>query len=130
MSARLPSNRPAIAAILRYARGVRRVAVITGASSGIGAEIARALARKGYHCVLLARREDRLRGVAAEVGGEYEVCDVSDQDAVHGAAARILERHSRIALLVNNAGIPARSSFLDGDPEPAMRTNYFGSIWC
>ena len=107
-----------------------RCAVITGASSGIGAEIARALARKEYHCVLLARREDRLREVAAEIDGEYELCDVSDQAAVNEAASRILERHPQIAVLVNNAGIPARSSFLEGDPASAMRTNYFGSIWC
>jgi NAD(P)-dependent dehydrogenase (short-subunit alcohol dehydrogenase family) len=109
---------------------VQRVAVVTGASSGIGAAIARGLARSGHLCVLIARREERLRALADELGGEYELCDVSDRDAVEQAAGRILERHPRIAVLVNNAGVPARASFLDGDPETALRTNYLGSVWC
>ena len=107
-----------------------RLAVVTGASSGIGAEIARLLSHRGWQCVLLARREDRLQALAAEIGGEYEVCDVADHDAVDFAASRILERHPRIRLLVCSAGIPARSSFLEGDPETVMRTNYLGGIWC
>ena len=107
-----------------------RIAVITGASSGIGAEISRLLARRGWLCVLLARREDRLRALAEEIGGEYELCDVADREAVESTAARILERHSSIHLLVNNAGIPARTTFLEGDPETVMRTNYLGGIWC
>jgi short-subunit dehydrogenase len=108
---------------------VRRVAVVTGASSGIGAEIARALARRDWHCVLLARREERLKPLAEEVGGEYEVCDVTDRAAVEAAAAR----HPQVNLLVNNAGIPARASFLEGDPEQleaVIRTNYLAGIWC
>jgi len=109
---------------------VQRVAVVTGASSGIGAEIARHLARRGWHCLVLARREDRLRALAEEVGGEYELCDVTDKAAVERTAARILERHPRINLLVNNAGVAGRSTFLEGDPETVMQTNYFGSIWC
>src|SRR5207248_7401749 len=112
---------------------VPRVAVVTGASSGIGAELARALAAKGWHCVLLARREERLRPLAEEIGGEYELCDVADRAAVEATAARILERHPQIKLLVNNAGVGARTNFLDGDPEvleTVMQTNYFGGIWC
>jgi len=110
-----------------------RVAVVTGASSGFGAEIARGLARRGMRCVLLARRQERLRALAAEIGGEFEVCDVSDREAVEAVAARVLERHPAIHVLVNNAGIPARARFLDGDPaaiERVIRVNYLGSVWC
>ena len=110
-----------------------RVAIVTGASSGIGAEIARLLAGRGWQCVLLARREDRLRALADEIGCEYELCDVTDREAVEQVASRILARHPSIHLLVNNAGIPGRSNFLDGDPERfelVMPTNYFGSVWC
>lgn len=112
---------------------MQRVAVVTGASSGIGAEIARALARSGWHCVLLARREERLHPLAAEIAGEYELCDVADRASVEATASRVLGRHPKLGLLVNNAGVPGRTSFLDGDPgliENVMDTNYFGSVWC
>jgi NAD(P)-dependent dehydrogenase (short-subunit alcohol dehydrogenase family) len=108
---------------------MRRIAVVTGASSGIGAEIARALAAQEWQCVLLARREDRLRELADEVGGEYELCDVTDRDAL----AAVASRHPRVSLLVNNAGIPGRANFLDAEPEQierVMKTNYLGAIWC
>jgi NAD(P)-dependent dehydrogenase (short-subunit alcohol dehydrogenase family) len=110
-----------------------RVAVVTGASSGIGAEIARGLAARGMHCVLLARREERLRALAEEIAGEAEPCDVADREAVDTVAARTLERHPRIHVLVNNAGVPARTAFVDGDPElieTAIRVNYLGGVWC
>jgi uncharacterized protein len=111
----------------------RRVAVVTGASSGFGVEIARRLAARGDLCVLVARRADRLEALAAEIGGEAEPCDVADRAAVEALAARVLERHPHIGVLVNNAGIPGRTSFLDGDPEiieRLIRINYLGSVWC
>jgi uncharacterized protein len=83
--------------------------------------------------VLLARREDRLRALAEEVGGEYELCDVGRREDVERAAARVIERHPQIQLLVNNAGIPGRRGFseLDLDRlEEVMRVNYLGSVWC
>ena len=110
-----------------------QVAVLTGASSGIGAALARELSGRGWLCVLLARREDRLRSLAREVDGECEVCDVADRSAVEEVASRVLERHPHVKLLVNNAGIPARATFLDGDPErieQVVRTNYLGGVWC
>jgi len=110
-----------------------RVAVVTGASSGIGEATTRELARRGWHCVLLARRADRLEALVAEIGGEWEVCDVSDREQVEDVAARVLERHPAIGLLVNNAGIPARGGFLEVDPElveRVMRVNYLGGVWC
>jgi NAD(P)-dependent dehydrogenase (short-subunit alcohol dehydrogenase family) len=107
--------------------------VVTGASSGIGEATVRLLASKGWHCVLVARREELLRTIAGEVGGEVEVCDVSDRAAVDAAAARVLERHPAVHLLVNNAGIPARGSFLTIDPErieSVTAVNYLGGVWC
>jgi NAD(P)-dependent dehydrogenase (short-subunit alcohol dehydrogenase family) len=110
-----------------------QVAVVTGASSGIGAALARELTARGWLCVLLARREERLRALAHELDGEYELCDVSDRAAVEEIASRVLARHPQVKLLVNNAGIPARATFLDGDPErieQVMRTNYLGGVSC
>ena len=110
-----------------------RVAVITGGSSGIGAELARRLVADGWRCVLVARGEERLREVAGELGAEAEVCDVGDRASVEALAARVTERHPRIKLLVNNAGIPGRADFIAGDPdriENAMRINYLGGVWC
>ena len=106
---------------------------MTGASSGIGEAIARLLAEKGWLCVLVARREDRLRALAAEIKAEVELCDVADREAVEATAARILERHPAVHLLVNNAGIPARGSYLTVDPElvrRVMEVNYLGGVWC
>ncbi len=110
-----------------------RVAVVTGASSGIGEAIARELAERGWQCVLLARRQDRLEALVGEIGGEWEVCDVSDRAQVDAVAARIVERHPAVHLLVNNAGIPARGSFLEIEPEKVeqvMAVNYLGGVWC
>jgi NAD(P)-dependent dehydrogenase (short-subunit alcohol dehydrogenase family) len=110
-----------------------RVAVVTGASSGIGEATARLLARKGWHCVLVARREERLLPLAHEVGGEVELCDVGDREAVEAMAARVLERHPAVHLLVNNAGMPARGTFLVVDPDLVRRVidvNYLGGVWC
>ncbi len=111
----------------------RRIAVVTGASSGIGEATARLLAHKGWQCVLVARREDRLRALAEELGAEVELCDVADRDAVEAMAARILERHPAIHLLLNNAGMPARGSYLTVDLDLVRRVievNYLGGVWC
>ena len=110
-----------------------RVAVITGASSGIGEATARLLAREGWNCVLLARRGDQLEALAKEVDGEWELCDVRDRAQVDEVAARVLERHRAIALLVNNAGVPGRGTFVSTSPETVERvleTNYYGGVWC
>jgi uncharacterized protein len=110
-----------------------QVAVVTGGSSGIGAALARRLAGRGWQCVLVGRREDRLQAAAAEIDGEYEVCDVGDREAVERMAAAVRKRHPEVNLLVNNAGVPGRGNFLDLTPErieELVRTNYLGSVWC
>src|SRR3989442_7758767 len=102
-----------------------RVAVVTGASSGIGAGLCHELRQRGWHVVGLSRS-------AAEEADDHEACDVADRGAVEAVAARVLERHPQIDLLVNNAGIGARGGFLDSDPEAietVVRTNYLGSVW-
>ena len=86
-----------------------RVALVTGASSGIGAATARALAGQGVKVTLLARRKDRLDALAEEIrrqGGEALVsaCDVTDSAAVQETVERVLDRWGRIDLLINNAG--------------------------
>jgi NAD(P)-dependent dehydrogenase (short-subunit alcohol dehydrogenase family) len=102
-----------------------RVAVITGASSGIGAELTRRLRSDGWLTVGLARRPSE--------ADEHESCDVSQRASVEAAAARILERHPQVDLLVNNAGIPANArGFLDVDPdrlEQTVATNFLGGVW-
>ena len=106
---------------------------MTGASSGLGAELARVLARRGWHCVLLARREQLLRELAAATDGEYEVCDVAEREQVDAVAARVLDRHPQIGLVVNNAGIAAgRADFLTIEPEVLERVfdvNFFAGVW-
>lgn len=109
------------------------VAVVTGGSSGIGAAVARTLAGRGWHCVLIARGEERLRPLAEELDAEWETCDVGDREALDRVAETIVGRHPEIALLVNNAGIPGRGSFLGLPPErieAITRTNYLGNVWC
>ena len=59
-----------------------RVAVVTGASSGIGEETARSLAALGFHVVAVARRKDRINALADEIGGTAVVADVTDDEAV------------------------------------------------
>jgi NADP-dependent 3-hydroxy acid dehydrogenase YdfG len=77
------------------------VAVVTGASSGIGAATARRLAAEGFLVICAARRRERITALAAEIGGRAVECDVTDPDAV----SRLAESAgSRCALLINNAG--------------------------
>jgi short-subunit dehydrogenase len=113
--------------------GEGRVAVVTGASSGIGEATARELTAHGWRCVLLARRGDRLENLAAEIDGHWESCDVMDRAQVEEVAARVLERQPEVALLVNNAGVPGRGTFVSTSPETVervLRTNYLGGVWC
>jgi NADP-dependent 3-hydroxy acid dehydrogenase YdfG len=78
----------------------QRVAVITGASAGIGEVTAKILAAQGFHVVAVARRADRISALAAEIGGTAIVADVTDGAAVDALAAQL----DRVDVLVNNAG--------------------------
>lgn len=85
----------------------QRVAVITGASSGIGAATARALAADGYRIALLARRADRIDALAKELdNGSIAIeADVTDRDSIVAAAERVQLELGGADVLVNNAGI-------------------------
>lgn len=83
------------------------VALVTGASSGIGAATAERLGREGYRIALVARREERLRELADGIETETLVApaDVTDPDAVAGAVESVRERFGRLDVLVTNAGV-------------------------
>lgn len=90
-----------------------RVAVVTGASSGIGAATARALAADGFRVALLARRSDRIKALAEEIGdGALAIeADVTDRDSLVAAAARVKTELGTTDVLVNNAGVMQLGSF-------------------
>lgn len=113
------------------------VAVVTGASSGIGRQTVLDLAAAGATVVAVARREERLRELDDELRrrgtpGGFAVCDVGDRAAVDAAARRILADHGRIDIVVNNAGIPLHKTFVDctvEELERVMQVNYFGTVY-
>jgi short-subunit dehydrogenase len=96
---------------------VSSTALITGASSGIGAAIAKELASRGYAVALAARREERLRSLATELTTEYGVvaeaisCDVADPAAREGLADQLRVMGRAVEVLVNNAGFGHQADF-------------------
>ncbi|WP_419702982.1 SDR family oxidoreductase [Promicromonospora sp. NFX87] len=110
-----------------------RTAVITGASSGIGAATARALAADGYRVALLARRADRIDALAAEIGnGAIALpADVTDRDALVAAADRVQAELGGADVLVNNAGIMLLAPFSSAqrsDYRAMVEVNLLGAI--
>ena len=106
----------------------RSTALVTGASSGIGAEIARGLARRGHGVTLAARREDRLLDLAEEIVAEHGVrtetisVDVSDAEQRRHLNEQIAERGLTVEILINNAGFGSGGRFtrLDAEGEASM----------
>ena len=94
--------------------------LVTGASAGIGAELARGLAARGYGVTLVARREERLRALADELGSGAEVapCDLADA-AARGALVAGLER--QVTGVCNNAGFGSVGRFAELDAERELR---------
>jgi NAD(P)-dependent dehydrogenase (short-subunit alcohol dehydrogenase family) len=111
-----------------------KVAVITGASSGIGEATARRLARLGMTVVAAARREDRLRALAEDLPGIVpHVTDVTSQADVDGLAARVRDELGACHALINNAGVPGGAFRGRDDVDDALRTidiNLGGTIRC
>lgn len=87
-----------------------QVAVVTGCSTGLGVQMAKALASQGANIVALARRQEMIEGVAADIAKEYGVkaigvpCDITDTEMVGAAVDTILKEMGRIDILINNAG--------------------------
>jgi NADP-dependent 3-hydroxy acid dehydrogenase YdfG len=109
------------------------VAVITGASSGIGEATARALARNGHRIALLARRLDRIEALAAELGDDAVAirADVTDRDSLVAAAERVRDGLGGADVLVNNAGLMLLGPFsseLRDDYRRMVETNLLGAI--
>lgn len=106
--------------------------IVTGASSGIGSEIARVLAKRGHGVTLVARREDRLLALADELASSFGVrcevvaADLTEADARSGLTAALDERGLVADVLVNNAGFSTMSAVSKGDPDreiAMIRTN-------
>lgn len=115
-----------------------RVAIITGASSGIGEATAEALAAEGARVVIAARRADRLAALAARIqagrGEAFAIeCDVADEASVRRMADRVLADFGRADILVNNAGVMLLGPIDGADTEDWRRmvnTNVLGLLYC
>jgi len=113
-----------------------KVAWVTGAGTGIGAAGAKSLADAGMQVVLSGRREAPLRTIADGIGdaASVEVLDVSDRSAVFDVAGRIIERHGRVDVLVNSAGINVKARNWHNvtleDWERVIRIDLDGAFYC
>lgn len=112
-----------------------KVIVITGASSGIGAELAHQAGRAGAKLVLAARDEDRLLDIAEKYPGSLAVqTNVTVEAACKNLVERTIEHFGRIDVLVNNAGLSMFAPFEQiqdlGDFRQVMDVNLFGSVYC
>src|SRR6185503_5409417 len=105
-------------------RPANRVAIVTGASSGVGREVALLLARRGYHLVLISRRKQKLEDLAGEIsrhaGSTVITCDLCQSDAIAGMAAGF-EANGPVEVLINNAGHGLYQPFLKHSAEDFLR---------
>jgi len=112
--------------------GSDRIAVVTGASSGIGEATARGLREAGFFVVLGARREDRLMAVARELGGRGLALDVRDLASIDAFTAAIAAEYGQVEILINNAGLAAGLQPLaqgnDDDWVQMLETNVLGLL--
>ena len=96
-----------------------RWSLVTGASSGLGADFAREMAKRGSHVIVVARREERLRELAEELTGEHGVkvevaaMDLCDPDAAGDLYLRLAEKDISVNVLINNAGVGVHGEFIE-----------------
>jgi NAD(P)-dependent dehydrogenase (short-subunit alcohol dehydrogenase family) len=114
---------------------VAGVAVVTGAGTGIGRAVARALVGAGWRVGFVGRREEPLREAVAEAGGGLALpCDVTDAGQVDGMVAQVVAEWGRLDLLFNNAGRGFKAATIDETPvaewEDVVRVNLTGSFLC
>jgi NADP-dependent 3-hydroxy acid dehydrogenase YdfG len=93
------------------------VALVTGASSGIGEATARALAAEGAAVAAVARRKDRLDALAADIGGLAIEADITDQRQAIAAVRRTVDEHGRLDVVINNAGVMLLGPIVDAPTE-------------
>ncbi|HEY5533552.1 MAG TPA: SDR family oxidoreductase [Ignavibacteria bacterium] len=116
----------------------QKVIWVTGASTGIGKEIATAFSKAGHIVVISARRKSRLAAIASEIkfaGREASafVCNVASERSVHSTAKRIREKYGKIDALINNAGVTIFKSILETkipDFDNVVNTNLRGTFLC
>ena len=115
-----------------------KIALITGASSGIGLTVAKRLASAGAHVLLVSRTEETLKQVQAEIqaeGGTADIfpCDLNDMNAIDEVSKHIIASVDHIDILINNAGRSIRRAVHESvdrfhDFERTMQLNYFGAV--
>jgi len=108
----------------------KRVVVVTGGSDGIGAAAARVLAGRGDQVVVVGRSPGKTSAVAAELGAEYHVADFAHLDQVRELARELRARHSRIDVLLNNAGLIAgsRRTLTEDGHELTFQVNHLATF--
>ncbi len=116
-----------------------QVAVVTGASTGLGVQMAKAFANQGANVVLIARRQNLLEENAAEIESQYGVkalpyaCDITDAEKVKGAVRATIEKFGRVDILVNNAGTGAVApavEITDEQFDNELKIDLFGTFIC
>lgn len=109
----------------------KMVIVISGGTSGLGREIAKKLSPQ-YDVIILARSRNELKKVAAELGCDFSVCDVSDIKNVRGAVKSIIKKYKKIDCLIDNAGIWIEGALEKNKPEQIEKVfavNTLGTIY-